>query len=159
MSEPTYRIKLKRGDYEFEVQGDKAWVEGKFEELVKDIPPIAPLTSTSGSQPPAPTTGAGTLPGTIVEFIKAKGNPSKHTDTAVLFAYWLFKKENMTSYNIEDINNCYDQTRIPKPANISDMMNQIQSQGFVATVKEEKDGKKAWVITTTGETYVEQMKA
>jgi DNA-binding PadR family transcriptional regulator len=159
MSDANYRIRYKKGDFEVEVQGDKAWVVEKFEELKKDIPPKAPLKIPSGSQPSASTTDDGTLPDSMVEFIKAKGNPSKHTDRAVLFAYWLFKKEDMSSYNIADIDNCYDQTRIPKPANTSDIMNKIQAQGFVAAVKEEKDGKKAWVITQTGEKYVEQMSA
>jgi hypothetical protein len=158
MSDANYRIRYKKGDFEVEVQGDKAWVEGKFEELKKEMPPKASLPSPSGSQTPAPpTTGDATLSGSLVEFIKAKGDPSKHTDRMVLFAYWLFKKENMSSYNIPDIINCYDVTRIPKPVNASDIMNYIQGQGFV-TVKEEKDGKKAWIITTTGEKYVEQMK-
>jgi hypothetical protein len=160
MSEPSYRIRYKKGDFDIEVQGDKEWVEGKFEELKKDAQQTtAALPSPSGSQVPAPSTGNAILSGSIVEFIKAKGDPRRHTDRMVLFAYWLFKKEKMSSYNIADIINCYDQARIPKPANPSDLMNQIQGQGFVTTAKEEKDGKKAWIITTTGEKYVEQMKA
>lgn len=159
MSDTNYRIRYKKGDFEIEVQGERAWVEGKFEELKKDIPPKVPLPSPSGCQAPdPPTMGDATLSGSLVEFIKAKGDPNKHTDRMVLFAYWLFKKENMSSYNITDIINCYDETRIPKPTNPSDTMNQIQGQGFVTTVKEEKDGKKAWIITTTGEKYVELMK-
>ncbi len=159
MSDTNYRIRYKKGDFEVEVQGDKAWVEGKFEELKKDITPKAPLSGPSVSKTPAPPTiDDATLSGSLVEFIKAKGEPSKHTDRMVLFAYWLFKKENMSYYNITDIINCYDKTRIPKPANPSDIMNQIQEQGFITTVKDEKDGKKAWIITTTGEKYAQQMK-
>jgi len=159
LSDANYRIRYKKGDFEVEVQGDKAWVEVKFEELKKDVPPKMSPNSASNSQTPTLTTSDGTLTGSIVEFIKIKGNPARDTDRAVLFAYWLFKKENMSSFNAADINNCYDQARIPKSTNISSIMNQIQSQGFVATVKEKKDGKKAWVITTTGEAFVEQMKA
>jgi hypothetical protein len=159
MSDANYRIRYKKGDFEVEVQGDKAWVEGKFEELQKGPPPKAPDPSPSGSQAPSPPTGGTTLPGSLMEFVLAKGNPTKHTDRAVLFAYWLFKKENMCSFNSTDISDCYDQTRIVKPQNIPDIVNQIQGQGLVTPVKEEKEGKKAWVITTTGEKYIDQMKA
>lgn len=157
MSDSNYRIKYKRGDFEIEVQGDKVWVDNKFDELRKEIPPkstpqVYPIAPT-----PAAATGEQTLPGSLVEFIRLK-NPSQHTDRIVVFAYWLFKKENMPSYNTSDIENCYNETRILKPANISDMMNKIQGQGLITPVKEEKDGKKAWVITDTGEKYVEQMK-
>ena len=159
MSDVNYRIRYKKGDFEIEVEGDKAWVEGKFEELKKDMPtkmaPPAPL----GSQATTPIAVDTTLPASLVEFIKAKGNPSEHTDIEVLFAYWLLKKENMTAYNATDIQNCYDDARIPKPANINSIMNRIQKSGYVMTAKEKKDNKKAWVITATGEKYVQEMKA
>ncbi len=159
MSDANYRIRYKKGDFEVEVQGDKAWVEVKFEELKKDVPtkmvPPAPL----GSQTTPPTAVDTTLPASLVEFIRTKGNPSEHTDIEVLCAYWLLKKENMTSYNATDIQNCYDEARIAKPANINDIMNRIQASGYVMPVKEKKDGKKAWVITGTGEKYAQEMKA
>jgi hypothetical protein len=159
MSDNCYRIRYKKGDFEIEVQGDKAWVEGKFEAISKNMPTVAQLPSPSGSQPTTTPEAVDTsLPSSIVEFIKAKGSPSDHTVIEVLFSYWLLKKENMASYNATDIQNCYDQARITKPANINGIMNQIQATGYVMEVKEKKDNKKAWVITGTGEKYVREMK-
>jgi len=159
MSDINYRIRYKKGDFEVEVQGDKAWVEKNFEELRKNMPTETPLLTPSGSQPTTPEAVDASLPSSIVEFIKAKGSPTDHTIIEVLFSYWLLKKENMTSYNATDIQNCYDQARITKPANINSIMNQIQSTGYVMEAKEKKDNKKAWVITGTGEKYVQEMKA
>lgn len=159
MSDANYRIRYKKGDFEVEVQGDKAWVEVKFEELKKDMPIKMVLPAPLGSQTTAPTAVDTTLPASLAEFIKAKGNSSGHTDIEVLCAYWLLKKGNMTSYNVTDIQNCYDEARIAKPANINDVMNSIQASGYIMPVKEKKDGKKAWVITGTGEKYVQEMKA
>jgi hypothetical protein len=159
MSDANYRIRYKKGDFEIEVQGDKAWVEGKFEELRKDMPTqITPPTFLS-PQTTAPTAVDTKLPSSLAEFIKSKGSPSEHTDIEVLCAYWLLKKENMISYNVADIQNCYDEARIAKPANINGIMNRIQESGYIMAVKEKKDGKKAWVITGTGEKYVQEMKA
>jgi len=157
MSEANYRIRYKKRDFEIEVQGDKAWVEGKFEQLKKDMLSKAVMSDSPTSQTTTPIAGETTLAGSLVEFIRGKGNPRGHTNRAVLFAYWLFKKENMSSYNTTDIEKCFDETRLPKPANTSDVMNRLQAQGFVTTTAE-KDGKKAWVITGTGEQQVEQMK-
>jgi hypothetical protein len=159
MSDDNYRIRYKKGDFEIEVQGDRSWVEGKFEELKKDMPTIAQPSAPSGSQTPALIAVDTTLSASLVELIKAKGNPSDHTDRVTIFAYWLLKKQNMSSYNTDDLLNCYDQARIAKPANISDVMNRVQARGLIMPAKEEKNGKKAWVITGTGEEYVQSMKA
>ena len=160
MSDPNYRIRYKKGDFEVEVQGDKAWVETKFDGLKKDMPTKTQDAPTHlGSEETTPTAIATTLPTSMVEFIKAKGNPSEHTDIEVIFSYWLLKKENMTSYNATDIQNCYNSSRITKPANINGIMNRIQETGYVMEVKEKKDNKKAWVITATGEKYVQEMNA
>jgi hypothetical protein len=40
MNEVTYRIKIRQGDYEFDVSGDKEFVEGKYQEL--KLKPITP---------------------------------------------------------------------------------------------------------------------
>jgi len=87
-----------------------------------------------------------------------KGNPKKHADATVVFAYWLFKGENMESFNAKDIEECYDRTRKPKPKNINQIINNNVSRHYFAEAKEKKDGFKAWVITRPGEEYVEQMK-
>jgi Cdc6-like AAA superfamily ATPase len=94
----------------------------------------------------------------LVEFLKSKGNPKNHMDISLIFSYWLFHKENMESYNIDDIQKCYDEARISKPKNPTDIMNKLQGKGYVKPAGE-KDGKKAWVITQSGDEYVEKMGA
>ncbi|MCP8309424.1 MAG: hypothetical protein H3Z53_09965 [archaeon] len=149
MNEINYRIKYRKGDFEVEVQGDKEWVEKKFKELAEG----------KVVAPEAPTPEVKVLPTSLVEFIKAKGNPSEHTDIAILFSYWLHKKEKMGSYNKDDIEKCYTEARITKPMNITDVMNRLQGKGYLMPAPEKKDNKKAWVITRSGEEYVEQMKS
>jgi len=148
MNDLTYRIKIKKGEYELEVEGDKDWVETKFKELIsKEVSiPMAQEVSEKG------------MPETLGEFLDQKGNPSKHTDSIAVFAYWLFKVEKMESFNVKDITVCYDRTRKPKPSNPNQIINQNVANHIFAEASEQKDGLKAWVITRTGEEYVEQMK-
>lgn len=157
MSEANYRIRYKKRDFEIEVQGDKAWVEEKFEQLKKDILSKATIPGSASSQTSTPIIEGTTLTGSLVEFIRKMGNPRGHRNRALLFAYWLFKRENMASYNYMDIEKCFADTRLPKPANTTDVMNKLQAQGLVTTTAD-KDGRKAWVITASGEREVEQMK-
>jgi len=148
MNDVNYRIKVKKGDFEVEVQGDKDWVEGKFKEL----------TTQEIAVSIAKEVAAKGMPATLGEFLDQKGNPSKHTDSIAVFAYWLFKVEKMESFNVKDIIDCYDRTRKAKPSNPNQIINQNVASHIFAEASEKKDGLKAWVITRTGEEFVEQMK-
>jgi len=150
MSERYYKIRFKKGDFEVEVQGDKEFVLTKFEELTKG----KIVSAEIGKE----TVKAGEFPTSLAEFVRMKGDPKEHTDLAMIFAYWLFKRENMESFNIKDLDSCYSQTRIPKPANLSDVMNKNQGKGLVVRSEGRKDNLVAWAITRSGEDYVEKMK-
>ena len=149
MSESNYRIKYRKGDFEVDVQGDKEWVEEKFAELTSKEIAIA------GAKVPPKMEG---MPGTLGEFLGAKGNPKKHTDVSAIFAYWLLKIEKIESFNVNDILKCYDQIRKTKPGNINETMNNNVKKHVFAVATEKKESLKAWVITRTGEEHVEQMK-
>jgi len=152
MSELYYKIRFKKGDFEVEVQGDKEFVLTKFEELTRGKIVQVEIGKEE-------TVEAGKFPTSLAEFVKMKGDPKEHTDLAVIFAYWLFKRENIESLNTKDLENCYSQTRIPKPANLSDVMNRNQGKGLVVRSEGRKDNLVAWTITKSGEEYVEEMKA
>jgi hypothetical protein len=142
-----YRIKLKKGDFELEVQGDKLWVESKFKQLTTEE------ISILGAREAMPRG----MPETLGEFLDQKGNPQKHTDVVAVFAYWLFKVEKMESLNVKDIVECYNKTRKEKPSNPNQIINTNVASHLFAEATEKKDGYKAWVITRTGEEYVEKM--
>ena len=61
MSVIEYRIKVKRGDFELEVQGDKEWVESKYNELIAE----------KGADSTRKAKEIGTLPETVGEFLEA----------------------------------------------------------------------------------------
>ena len=149
MSETNYRIKYRKGDFEVDVQGDKAWVEAKFKEL------------TSGKfvlETKVTEAEKGTLPSSLAEFIRQKGSPSRHIALVTIFGYWLFHKRNIRVFNRNDIEACYSDARIPESTNTAHQLNRAQARGYFRREEERKDGLIAWTITPTGEEHVEQMK-
>lgn len=148
MDNMQYRIGLRKGDFQVDVQGDREWVEQKFKELVSE--------EFKASLPKEMKREA--LPETLGEFLEAKGNPQKHTDLVAVYACWLFKKEGLQSFNVKDIINCYDKTRRAKPKNTNQIINAGVYSSIFAEVNERKDGLKAWVITKAGEESVAKMK-
>lgn len=148
MSEITYKIKFRKGDFEVEVQGDKEWVEGRFKELTSEKFHVA-MAKKVVTEGMAETLG---------EFLDQKGDPQKHTELVAVFAYWLFKAEKMESFNVKDIIDCYDRTRRVKPKNANQIINTNVRSHLFAEATEKKDGYKAWILTRTGEDFIEKMK-
>ena len=152
MAEPFYRIRYRKGDFELEVQGDKEFVEQKFQELTEEevIPQKMRKTEERIEG------GTVALPESAAELLRLKGSPKRHVDISIAFSYWLFKKRGTDIFNINDIGECYNEARLKKPANTTDVMNRNQQKGYLVPAEEKKDNLKAWKITPSGEQYVEE---
>jgi hypothetical protein len=154
MGEPCYKIKIRRGDQEIEVQGDKQFVLDKFGELkeelfkFREVVPTTPITATLKVEG-KPLEGLS-----LVEFLNAKG-PKSHPDKVVVMAYYLHKCQGVEIFNADDINECYSQARISRSANLNATINKTIAKGYIMEAQEKKENKKAWMITQTGERYVE----
>jgi hypothetical protein len=90
----------------------------------------------------------------IKEFILSK-NCIDDLQRALAIGYYLEKYKNYTSFNVEDIECSFREAKEPVPSNINDKVNQNIKKGFIMLAKEKKDNKKAWVLTNSGERYVE----
>jgi hypothetical protein len=150
MSDTNYRIRYKMGDFEVEVQGDKAWVEAKFKELT--TPETSPKVVTTIQ----PATKVEGLPESLAEFLNQLGNPEQHSTIVVIFGYWLVHKERYPSFNVKDIEKCYTDTRISTSTNTSQYLNEAQADGYFKRLDEKKDNLVAWTITPTGDKFVKE---
>jgi len=90
----------------------------------------------------------------IKEFILSK-NLSGDVEKVLAMGYYLEKNEKAKSFNISDLGRLFISAKEKLPKNINDKVNMNIKKGHVMEVQEKKDGKKAWVLTATGETYVE----
>lgn len=154
MLETTYSIKYRKGDLEIEVQGDKAFVVEKFEELLALKPIVASKESAVSS--PIQVTNEASKKMSLAEFVKTK-KPKGHDDKILVFGYFIEKIEGVSSFNVDDIKKCYRDAKIPPTKNIPTYTALLTKDGYVMDAGEKKDNKKAWVLTKSGEDYVESL--
>jgi hypothetical protein len=93
------------------------------------------------------------------EFLLAKIVKSE-VQKVLALAYYLEQQENLTSFNVPDLERVFRSAREALPKNMNDAVNKNIARGFLMEAAEKKDSKKAWNLTSTGERFVEiDMKA
>ena len=63
--------------------------------------------------------------------------------------------ETLSSFNVRDLENAFRAAKERVPANINDKVNKNIEKGYIMESKGRKDNLKAWVLTNSGEQYVE----
>jgi len=154
MLETHYSIKYKKGDLEIEVQGDKAFVEGKFKELFESKQEM--LQEVKHSSSSIQLTNEVGKKTSLAEFVKSK-NPKGHDDKILVFGYFVEKYEKSSSFNVDDIKRCYQQAKIPPTKNIPSYTALLIKEGYIMDAAEKKDNKKAWILTNSGVEFVEEL--
>lgn len=91
----------------------------------------------------------------VKEFIILK-NPSGDVQKSLVIAYYLEKNEGMQSFNIEDLAQYFQLAKEPTPQNLNDKINMNIKKGHMMEAREKKDNKKSWVVTNTGEQFIEK---
>lgn len=89
------------------------------------------------------------------EFLLSK-TISADTQKVLALAYFLEKYEGLASFNVPDLEGVFRAARERLPKNMNDAVNKNVARGFLMEAAEKKDSKKAWILTSTGERFVEQ---
>jgi hypothetical protein len=159
MAGKTYRVRIARGDQQFEAEGDKSFVL----EMVKRFE----IGSTSGpSKPrlaeitaPDPATLASSKAVSVGEFIRQFGF-KRHTDLVLAFGYYLEQHSGVKEFTPADINNCYYEAKM-EPSNTSQaiILNIKRGLLMVAKVdkKNAKGGSKKYTLTSSGENHLKRV--
>jgi len=90
----------------------------------------------------------------VKEFLKEK-KPKGYTRIALAIGFYLEKFERLSSFNAKDLENGFIAAKEKSPKNFNDTANMNVKNGHMMEYKSEKDGRKAWVLTRSGEDYVE----
>jgi hypothetical protein len=134
------RIKVRVGETEIEVEGSEEFVRATIQNLTEEFIPVREKGGLVS--PPTP------IQYSLAEFLKKKAAKS-HVDRALIFACYLLSKGEK-EFNSDDIEKCYREAMEPLPANVNDVLNQLQARGLVMPAPSLKDGKKTWTVTSSG---------
>lgn len=91
----------------------------------------------------------------IKEFILAK-NPADDVQKTLVIGYYLEHFGGASAFNARDLTEGFRSAREPVPGNINDKVNLNITKGYMMPVKEKKDKLKAWILTNSGERFVEE---
>jgi hypothetical protein len=91
----------------------------------------------------------------IKEFMLEK-TPGDDVQKTLVVGYYLEHFEGMSSFNARDLAGGFRAAKEPVPGNINDKVNSNIKKGYMMVEKEKKDKLMAWVLTNSGEKFVEE---
>jgi len=154
----TYRLRVKVGGLELELEGDREFLEARFadlswidallerlgglgrQETVKAPQQLAVMTTASFSS--------------FVEFA-SHVNPEKNWEKFLTIAYYLYRQEGR-DLTYEDVEKYYAQARWPMPRNVWDVMSHLIREGYMEDAGKQND-RKVFRILRKGIEYVEKL--
>lgn len=156
MAQRSYRVRIARGDQQFEAEGDKKFVLQmlKLFEPNPDVQ-VFGLTSPRVGKADRPVrlegpTGKGASPGEFVRQLAFK----KHTELVLAFGYYLEHQLGAKDFTPADVNNLYYEAKIEN-SNTSQMCISNIRRGLMMESKSaKKGGKKRYTLTQSGDEYV-----
>lgn len=90
----------------------------------------------------------------IKEFIRSK-SPENDVQKTLTIGYYLENHENMECFNLNDIKKSFKEAREKIPKNPSDKIQLNIKKGHLMDFENKKDNLKSYVLTNSGEKYVE----
>lgn len=91
----------------------------------------------------------------VKEFILSKA-PANDVEKTLAIGYYLERYDGASSFNVDEIARCFQLAKEPIPGNINDKVNMNIKKGHMTEAKEKKDKKKAWIVTNSGEQFLER---
>jgi len=83
--------------------------------------------------------------------------PQDDTQRTLAVGYFIENYLGAAPFNAKDLGDGFRNAKETSPSNINDRVNKNIDRGYVMIVKEKKDGKKAWILTNTGEQFINQL--
>ena len=90
----------------------------------------------------------------VKEFILSK-KPKTDIQKTITIAYYLEKYRGLPSLNVKELENEFRDAREKVPKNINLCVIKNIEKGHMMETKEKKNNLKAWILTNSGEEYVE----
>jgi hypothetical protein len=156
MANRSYRLRIARGEQQFEAEGDKKFVLDMLKRFESGSPATSVVSAAShGGKAEKPVrlegpAGKGLSPG---EFVRQVGF-KKHIDVVLAFGFYLEHQLGTKDFSPADINNLYYEAKIEN-SNTSQMCISNIRRGYMMESKvAKKGGKKRYTLTQSGEEHV-----
>lgn len=104
---------------------------------------------------PNPTAVQGSVKTKLVsekEYLLEK-KPTDDVQRTFYLGRYLEEHKKMESFTVDDIRIAFKSARVPAPSNINDKINKNIAKGYFME-SDPKEGKKSWMLTSTGEQVV-----
>jgi len=128
--------------------------EGIIKDLMKKLDDHERRISVLEDAPPKKIQAEGKKL-SVKEFLLTK-KPNDDVQRTIVIGYYLEHFESMDSFNIRDLADGFRWAKERPPTNINDKVNLNIGKGYMMKAKEKKDKFKAWVLTNSGEEFVEE---
>src|SRR2546430_8087789 len=106
------------------------------------------------SDRPAPQRPIDAKEVSVKEFVIEK-KPSNDVEKTLVIGYFLERYAGIAPYNVDDLSRHFQLAKEAIPGNINDKVNMNIKKGHMAEAREKKNKKKAWMLTNSGERFVE----
>jgi len=116
MNGNNYRIKIKKGEIEFEVEGDKEFVEEMYEEFKTKTENISG-SNTENIQSKTGQEEQSIFKKYSISQIYKSMKLKTNLDRILFFAYWMLKKDAKKEFSINNTMEYFDQFELRKPKN------------------------------------------
>jgi len=115
---------------------------------------IAKLEAAIATRPTQQHQPARTKEFSVKEFLRSK-KPKTDMQKTLAVGYYLEKYVRVSSFNVQDLEEAFRAAKEPLPSNTHAFVGQNIKNGHMMESKEKKDKKKAYVLTNSGEEFVE----
>jgi len=127
----------------------------KLKELIEDHEKRISRLESVLTKPTGKRKDASELKLSLKEFMILK-NPTDDVLKTLYIGYYLEKHEGLSCFNAKDLEGHFVLAKEIPPSNINDKINQNIAKHFMMKAKEKKDKRKAWMLTSLGEKFVEK---
>ena len=131
--------------YPTDIKDTMATIEQRLTDLEKRVE-----TLERSLVAPSSTVASGRKTLSPKEFILSR-TASGAIETTFLLCCYAERVQGAESFGVADIEELFRAARLPVPSNINDCINKNIAKGYITEAKDKKNGKKAWVVTLTGE--------
>ncbi|MCC6023790.1 MAG: hypothetical protein LZ166_03635 [Thaumarchaeota archaeon] len=153
----TYRLRIKVGGLELELEGDREFLEARFADL-SWVDALLERLGGLGRQEMIRVShqqaAAAASFSSFVEFA-SHVNPEKNWEKFLTIAYYLYRQEGR-DLTYEDVEKYYTQARWPMPKNVWDVMSHLIREGYMEDAGKQND-RKVFRILRKGIEHVERL--